>query len=88
MNKHQISQMLATGTRQENQLNNVIEKLGGIIAESFSALANISPETALDVLEQLVDQRPSIEEFMEEQEVTLKRMTDKISAGFHFTEEE
>lgn len=73
-------------------IDNARDKLLDIIGSSFSALATMDPEAALSVLEQLTEQKKSIEDVVVErkknEEDYIKLMTANMGDSINFEDEE
>jgi hypothetical protein len=86
-NKQQLSEIIVKGSRYHDQLSEVEEKLGEIISNSFSALANISPDSAIQVIDQLTEYIESLKEKSVSDEKIIRDIIKQIEKTFTYTEE-
>ncbi len=79
-----IKKAIATGMFLQTKHDDTIDFLTESIASTFSMLANLDPNTALFVIQQLSEQFD--EEIAEEQSLRIKESIEEVSSHVNITE--
>lgn len=91
MTKKDLAELTLNAIHMESQVNMAIESSVDMIASQFTLLANLNPETALDVLSQLNAQAKDIETTMKDnakiQSERIKLMAQGLPDSIELDEE-
>lgn len=78
MKKKDLAQVQAFAMRAEKLMSHASEQIAEQIASNVSTLVNIDPGFALDVLEQLNEQKPMMEQALKERTEKDKGLVEEL----------
>lgn len=85
--KKQLAGIIVMGSRYNNLLVETEDNLGKLISTSFTTLANISPQSALQVIEQLNEYVEALEAKIENDKQVIDDTITEIEDIFDYREE-
>lgn len=76
-------ELIAQALFHEKQIDSTTERLTELLAKTFSVLANLNPEVALDCLEQMSSQltQDDVDELLESRQEYIDNLSTQINLG-------